>query len=143
MNAVSPPSLHCPRHLFRLARAGKFPQPINFGPRSNRWICAQVQTWVDAPTAQADALQGGRREVTDCIEPDSALLDLPSDVTHKLVQLEDLLWQIDEAQTSLPDVERGLTRFVDCANQWKSYEDNSASVLTGSLSRPSGEGVGA
>lgn len=73
MNAVSPTNqyasaselaaefgLPCPRHLFRLARAGKFPQPINFGPRSSRWSRAQVQAWVEAQTIQAGAaVQGG------------------------------------------------------------------------------------
>lgn len=76
------------------------------------------------------------------------LLDLPSDVAHELVQLENLLrlvafatearrtlWQIDQAKTSLPEVQSGLTRFVDCANQWKDYEDNSAIVLTGAADR--------
>lgn len=74
MNAVPQPSQYVsaaelaaefnlphPRHLVRMAKAGKFPQPaVKFGARMARWSRAQVQAWLDAQ-AGAGTHVGGQK----------------------------------------------------------------------------------
>ena len=36
-------------------RAGRFPQPLRFGPRCTRWRSADVRAWLIARAAKADA----------------------------------------------------------------------------------------
>lgn len=41
------------QHIFRLRRDGKFPQPVDVGPRSIRYRTADIKAWVDQlPPAQ-------------------------------------------------------------------------------------------
>ena len=42
-------------HLYQLARKGQFPKPLKIGARASAWRASQVNEWVAARIAQADA----------------------------------------------------------------------------------------
>ncbi len=49
-----------PRHVYRLADAGKMPRPIKLGG-AVRWDRDAIKTWIDSGCASVDSRQGGRR----------------------------------------------------------------------------------
>ena len=51
-----------PRHVYRMADAGKMPRPVKLGALV-RWNRAAIQQWIDAgcPTVRHVAAKGGAR----------------------------------------------------------------------------------
>ena len=42
--------------LYRLMRAGEFPEPLRVGPRAVRWVAGEVDEWLaERPRATGDA----------------------------------------------------------------------------------------
>jgi prophage regulatory protein len=35
-------------HLYKLARAGRFPRPLKIGARASAWRASQVEAWIAA-----------------------------------------------------------------------------------------------
>lgn len=47
---------YCDDHIRRLVKDRKFPAPIKLGPRTNAWIEAEIDAWVQARAADREAL---------------------------------------------------------------------------------------
>lgn len=75
-------------------------------------------------------------------------LDIPSDIAHELVQLENLLrltafavearrvlGGIERAKSEFPEVKQRIEQLVDYSSQWTCHEDNTSSVLTAAADR--------
>ena len=50
-----------PEHLMRLVRQGKFPQPVQLGPRSVAFLEDEVTEWQKARIAERDAGAANKR----------------------------------------------------------------------------------
>lgn len=42
-------------HIYRMMKAGTFPQSIALGPQTTTWLESEVTAWVDAQVATRDA----------------------------------------------------------------------------------------
>ncbi|MDZ4849418.1 MAG: helix-turn-helix domain-containing protein [Pirellulaceae bacterium] len=49
-----------PRHVYRMADAGRMPRPIKLGG-AVRWDRDVIKTWIDSGCNAVDSRQGGRR----------------------------------------------------------------------------------
>ncbi len=50
-----------PEHLMRLVRQGKFPRPVQLGPRSVAFVEEEVNAWLKDRIAERDAGVGTKR----------------------------------------------------------------------------------
>ena len=50
-----------PEHLMRLVRQGKFPRPVQLGPRSVAFVEEEVNAWLKERIAERDAGVGTKR----------------------------------------------------------------------------------
>ncbi len=50
-----------PEHIMRLARQGKFPQPVMLGPRTVAFVEEEVNAWLKERIAERDAGIGTKR----------------------------------------------------------------------------------
>jgi prophage regulatory protein len=46
--------------IYELIKQGKFPAPINLGPRAVAWISDETETWIDERIAASRTSAGGR-----------------------------------------------------------------------------------
>ena len=53
---------YSPMHLWRLEKAGKFPQRLKLGPNSVGWVSTEIDAWIEARIAERDARVQARNE---------------------------------------------------------------------------------
>jgi len=42
-------------NLYLLMQRGAFPEPVKISSRSNGWVEAEIEAWIEAPIAQRDS----------------------------------------------------------------------------------------
>lgn len=45
---------YSPMHLWRLEKAGRFPQRVKLGPNSVGWVSTEIDAWIEARIAERD-----------------------------------------------------------------------------------------
>ena len=45
-------------HLYRLMKAGKFPQPVKLGENRNAFVETEIDAWLETKVAERDRDQG-------------------------------------------------------------------------------------